>query len=108
MADAAYDGIGFTRSQLQHAFKHAKDFGVVGNQSNKTLSQFSSAIQAHIDDVGTQMIRGTYRTMDATHYVNPSTRLNVIQDSSGEFLSGWRLSEKQLKHLLSDGSLGGG
>lgn len=29
------EGIGYTRKQLQHSFKHAKDFGVSGNANNK-------------------------------------------------------------------------
>ncbi len=54
-------GIGFTRSQLQHAFKHAKDFGISGNANNKTLAEFSSAIDLHVTGAGTQAIQGTYR-----------------------------------------------
>jgi Colicin D len=54
-------GIGFRRPQLQHAFKHAGDFGVVGNANDKTLAEFSTAIHNHVTAPSTQTIQGTYR-----------------------------------------------
>ena len=108
VAKGATEGLGFTRSQLQHGFKHAKDFGVGGNANNKTLSEFSSALQSHVDAAGTRAIQGTYRGNSVTHHVDPSTGLNVIRDSSGNFLSGWKLSPQQLQHVLTTGKLGGG
>ncbi len=98
----------YSRSQLQHGFKHAKDFGVTGNASNRTLAEFSSAVQRHVEAAGTRAIQGTYRGQAVTHHVDPTTGLNVIQKANGEFLSGWRLSGEQLKHVLSNGKLGGG
>jgi hypothetical protein len=107
-ARGTVEGIGFARSQLQHAFKHAKDFGVSGNASNRTLAQFSSAINSHVSAPGTRAIQGTFRGTPVTHHVDPSTGLNVIRDSSGNFLSGWRLSPQQLENVLTTGRLGGG
>jgi hypothetical protein len=52
-AGAGKAGMSYSRSQLQHAFKHAEDFGVTGNASNKTLAAFSQAIQNHVDAAGT-------------------------------------------------------
>ena len=98
----------YSRSQLQHAFKHAGDFGVHGNQSTKTLTEFSAAIQRHIENPATRVIEGTYRGHRVTHYVDPSTGLNVIRDPSGAFLSGWKLSPQQLQHVMISGRLGGG
>lgn len=48
-------------------------------------------------------VQGTYRGSSVTHHVDPSTGLNVIRDSSGNFLSGWKLSPQQLQHVLSTG-----
>jgi hypothetical protein len=106
-AKGAREGLGFTRSQLQHAFKHAEDFGVTGTANNRTLADFSSALQSHVDAIGTRAIQGTYRGNSVTHHVDPGTGLNVIRDSSGSFLSGWRLSPQQLEHVLTTGKLGG-
>jgi hypothetical protein len=104
----AYRSIAFARSQLQHAFKHAKDFGVLGNANTRTLAEFSNAIQNHIAAPGTRIIEGFYRGTRVTHFVDPATGLNVIRDASGSFLSGWKLSSEQLDHVLSSGKLGGG
>ena len=100
--------IGFARPQLQHAFKHAGDFGVIGNPSNTTLAEFSWALHNHVTAPGTRAIQGTYRGEPVTHFVDPNTGLNVIQDASDNFLSGWKLNPKQLAHVLSSGKLGGG
>ncbi|WP_236202328.1 colicin D domain-containing protein, partial [Pseudomonas pseudonitroreducens] len=100
--------IAFNQGQLQHAFKHAADFGVAGNQNKAALNEFERAIQSHISDPGTKLIYGTYRGSPVSHFVNPSTGLNVIRDSAGNFLSGWKLNPQQLKYVLRDGKLGGG
>ena len=47
--------------QLQAKFKHAGDFGVLGNYSKANASKFSSAINQHINSAGVQIINGTYR-----------------------------------------------
>ena len=108
VAERVVPEIGYTRGQLQHAFKHAKDFGIAGNPSNKTIGEFSTAIQNHIAAPGTQVIQGTYRGHTVTHFLDPITGLNVIQDSSGNFLSGWKLSLKQLEYVTTTGKVGGG
>jgi hypothetical protein len=100
--------IGLPRSQLQHGFKHAKDFGVNGNPNNKTLAEFGAAIESHVSAPATKVISGTYRGQPVTHFVDPGTGLNVIRDASGNFLSGWKLSPAQLGHVLNGGKLGGG
>ncbi|MER9755081.1 hypothetical protein NKJ46_16745 [Mesorhizobium sp. M0166] len=45
----------------------------------------------------TQAIQGTYQGQSVTHFVDPQTGLSVIRDSSGNLLSGWKLSPKQLE-----------
>ena len=107
-ARGAVEGLSFTRRQLQHAFKHSNDFGVSGNVNNKTLSEFSSAIQSHVNAPGTQAIEGSYRGNPVTHHVNPETGVNVIQGPAGDFVSGWKLSPAQLGHVTTTGKLGGG
>jgi hypothetical protein len=93
------------RSQLQHSFKHAGDFGIIGSANNQTLAAFEAAIQKHIQSEETQVIQGTYRGQPVTHFLNPTTGLNVMKKPSGEFWSGWKLSEEQLMNLRSRGSL---
>jgi hypothetical protein len=98
----------FSTQSLQHAFKHAADFGMGGNWSKAAGAAFQQAIQSHIRAAGTLVIRGTYRGNPVTHFFNPKTGLNVIRDAQGAFQSGWRLSAKQIEYLLRTGSLGGG
>lgn len=102
-------GLTFTRPQLQHAYKHAGDFGVTGNMSGSTLDAFRAAIEKHVLAPNTRAILGEYRGLKGvTHFLDPKTGLNVIRDASGSFLSGWKLSAQQLHHLLTTGKLGGG
>lgn len=106
--DALVAEITFNRRQLQHSFKHAGDFGIPGNSNNSSLSSFSSAIQQHITARGTLAISGTYRGQPVTHFFNPRTGVNVIRSRTGEFISGWRLSAKQIQYVITTGRLGGG
>jgi hypothetical protein len=95
-------------ARLQHAFKHAKDFGIEGPRNKQTLSGFAAKIEAHIAAPDTRVINGSYRGKEVRHFLNDSTRLNVILDMDGHFLSGWKLSLQQLRHVLTTGKLGGG
>src|SRR5690606_20859124 len=94
-----------TSRQLQAKFKHAGDFGVVGNYSKANASKFSSAINQHINSAGVQTINGTYRGQSVIHYVNPNTGLNVISSPTGQFISGWKLNPAQLQNVLKHGGL---
>ncbi|MDO8543894.1 MAG: colicin D domain-containing protein [Opitutaceae bacterium] len=94
--------------QLQSKFKHAADFGIQGNYNTANGAAFRSAINQHINSPGVQVIQGTYRGTPVTHYVNPQTGLNVMSNSAGDFLSGWKLSPQQLQHVTTTGKLGGG
>jgi len=94
-----------TSKQLQAKFKHAVDFGVVGNYSKANASRFSSAINQHINSVGAQTINGTYRGQSVIHYLNSNTGLNVISSPSGQFISGWKLNPTQLQNVIKHGGL---
>lgn len=100
--------IAFNKGQSQHAYKHAGDFGVVGNANKAKLVEFEIAVKKHMAAPGTKLIEGPYRGNPATHFVDPNTGLNVIRDSSGNFLSGWKLNPQQLLHVIKSGKLGGG
>lgn len=91
--------------QLQSKFKHASDFGVPGNYSPANATKFSEALNQHINSPGVQAIQGTYRGNPATHYLDPSTGVNVITDRGGTFVSGWQLNPAQLNNVLQHGGL---
>jgi hypothetical protein len=94
-----------TSKQLQAKFKHAKDFGVAGNYSKANAAEFSRAIHQHINRPGVRAIQGTYHKQPVTHFLDPSSGLNVIADPAGNFISGWRLSPGQLQNVLTHGGL---
>ena len=92
-------------SQLQAKFKHADDFGVKEPWNKKALAQFERAVANHVNDPATQVINGTYRGNPVVHHLNPQTGLNVMTDTGGRFISGWKLNAQQLQNVLSRGSL---
>lgn len=95
----------FSDKQLQKKLKHADDFNLPTNYTKKNLLNFKNAINNHIYSTTTTKIKGTYRGEPVTHYVDKNTGLNVIVNNSGEFLSAWKLNDKQLKNVIERGSL---
>ena len=97
----------FFYSQLQAKFKHAFRFGIKGNYNKENRKLFFEALLNHIRQF--KPISGTYHNKLVYHYLDPETGLNVmINKETKQFLSGWKLSDKQLEHVLHDGHLGGG
>jgi hypothetical protein len=99
--------LNFAAKQLQSKFKHAADFGVAGNYSRANAANFSSAINQHINALGTEVIHGTYRNANnpVVFYLNRTTGLNVIATPSGQFISGARLTAPQVNDILTKGFL---
>jgi hypothetical protein len=100
--------IKITDKQLQKKFKHAVDFGITGNPNRENLDKFKDAILNHCGSPNVKVISGTYRGDPVTHYCNENTGVNVISNGDGDFVSGWKLSPRQLEHVLDHGGLGGG
>ena len=91
--------------QLQRKFKHAPDFGVHGNYNKENLLLFRDKIVAHMKDPNTRVIEGTFRGKEVTMYFDELTGLNVIVDSEGNFLSGWKLFKDQYTNVKDRGAL---
>jgi RHS repeat-associated protein len=95
-----------SQRNLQKGFtKHGADFGLTGNWNPKRASEFRAAVNQHINSPGVQTITGTYRNSPAIHYLDPKTGLNVISDTAGNYISGWRLGAQQLQDVLTTGRL---
>ncbi len=96
-----------SQSKLQKKYsKHGHIFGLPRNYSRQNGEAFKMAIRDHMKDPNTQVVKGTHRTTQkVTHYFNPKTRVNVMKDQNGEFVSAWRLSDDQIKHLLTSGNI---
>jgi hypothetical protein len=94
------------RRQLQSKFKHASDFGIQGSYNRDRAEQFARVLQAHVAAPSTRVIHGTFRgRLLVVLYVDPDTGLVVMTDPDNNFLSGWRLSGRQLIHVLQRGTL---
>lgn len=52
-----------------------------------------------------KVISGTYRGNPVTHYIDPSTGVNVMADPTGRYVSGWQLGAEQLEGVLTTGRL---
>jgi Colicin D len=54
-------------------------------------------------DPATKVMKGRYRKYnEVTHYLNETTGLNVmINNTNHEFISGWKLEDKQLNYLIN-------
>ena len=97
-----------SEKKLQAKYKHAKDFGVDGNYSKANAAKYSEALTKHVNDPGTQTIQGTYRGSQVVHKFNPVTGNDVILDTDGNFVSGWKLNPDQARCVTTTGNLGGG
>ncbi|MBP1819327.1 PPE domain-containing protein [Mycobacterium sp. OAE908] len=96
------------RSQIEAKFKHAQDFGVTEPRGKAGFDAFENAVQEQVSDPATMHIAGTYRGDPAILNYNPSTGTVVVQSPTGEFISGWRVSQAQATNILNQGKLGGG
>lgn len=97
--------IQFERKQLQAKYKHAKDFGVDEPWNKNAAAAYQSSLESHVQNPSTVRIPGTYRGDPVIHYLNPSTGLNVVTDTSNNFISGWRLNPSQVSNVQNRGSL---
>lgn len=97
-----------TRQQLEDKFKHAAAFGVKESRGADGFDAFGKAVDSFVRDPSTVRVRGTYRGRPVILNYNSTSRLVVVQDRGGAFVSGWKMSEKQLRYVTTTRSLGGG
>jgi hypothetical protein len=94
-------------SKIQHIFKEAHEFGILGNSNKHTLSKLRQALEKHVKSFDTAIIKGSYHNKPATHYFNKKNKLNIIRDKDGNLVGAWKLSDDQIFHVLKNGKLGG-
>jgi hypothetical protein len=94
--------------QLQKKYKHAKEFGLLSDYNVQNRKLFKEKILEHMRKPDTQTIKGRYKEIPVTHYYNPETGLNALfmrNKESNSFISAWKLSKRQIEHLLDHGKL---
>lgn len=87
--------------------KHGKAFGLKGHSFNKATAElFKQRIVNHIRDPNTKIIIGTHRRKEqVVHYYNARTKINIMKDVNGKYVSGWKLAVKQKNSLLNKGNI---
>lgn len=92
--------------QIRQKFKHAKDFGVMGNGNRENYELFKDKIIEHMKDPSTVRKQGIFKQAEVTHFFNPDTGLNVmVHPEKRTFISGWLLIDAQLKNMMERGAL---
>jgi hypothetical protein len=84
---------------------HGESFGLTGAWNASRAAEVSSVINRHINSDAVLQIAGTYRGNAVTHFVQPSSGLNIFLDASGGFGGGWKLGANQLQSVLTTGRL---
>jgi RHS repeat-associated protein len=107
-ANTKLPGLMTSRAQLEAKFKHATDFGVTDARGAAGFDSFGAAVKSFVSDASTIRVTGTYRSNPAILNYNTASRLVVVQDMSGAFVSGWQMSPAQLANVIKNRSLGGG
>lgn len=94
----------FEKKQLQKKFEHAEDFRVLYNYNPANRDLFQKKLIKHRKSKNACL--DTYRSNEVYHYYDPKTNLNVIiNKTNNEFISGLRLSDKQLTHIKLNGKI---
>jgi len=96
-----------TSRDLQHNWRRAESFGVRSNWSKAGEMEFREALNSHVKQENTIIIRGEWYRRPAVHYYNPATGLNVTARPNGTLWTSARLTPDQVRHLLQTGRLGG-
>ena len=107
-AEQDLPGVTTERVQLEKKFKHATYFGVTESRSNAGFTAYGKAVDAFVSSPSTVRISGTYRGNPVILNYDSTSRLVVVQSPDGAFVSGWRMTEPQLRNVITRGSLGGG
>ena len=94
--------INYTRRNLQHEYRHAGDFGIRGNPNNENLGRYREAIQQHIDAAPNIYI-STYMGQQVFVYINPATSIGAYVDMNGNYIGGWRFSDRQMQYHANHG-----
>jgi hypothetical protein len=94
--------------QLQKKWKHARDFGISENWNTANARLFREALTKFIQE-NPEVIKEqiSYNNQPHIMYFDPCNQLQVLTDHSGNFISGWRLSDSAFFNVVMRERLGG-
>lgn len=95
----------FDKTQIKKKFKHSPDFNIKGSPSSGQIASYQDKLQQHVNSEKIVIIAGTYRKAPVVHYLDPESKVNVIADTNGRFVNGWKLNDAQFENVKSRGSL---
>lgn len=99
----------FDYQRVKSKWKHSSDFGIKGNCNPSQIAKYQGVLQRHKDNLDNLVFKGTYgperRRIQVYHCLDPKSMVNVMFDLNGNYISGWRLSNKQYKNVITRGSL---
>ncbi|WP_139070795.1 colicin D domain-containing protein, partial [Paenibacillus sp. KS1] len=92
-----------TEKKLQHEWKHAKDFGILGNWNKKQGALYSQAISKHLES-STDVWMSKYRGQEVFVHYDSATGIGSYIDMDGGYVGGWKFSDDQLKFHRENGT----
>ena len=95
----------YNNAKLRKKFdSHKEDFGMKGVKFNKDSADlFKIKITEHVKHPDTIAIAAKYRGEKTIHYYNHKTKINVMKDMDGNFVSGWEMYKNQINKLKING-----
>ena len=97
-----------TNLRLEKKFKHAGPFGIAVPRGRHGFEVFRAVLADFIERPTTTRIFGEYHRERAILNYDVESRLVVVQTPSGAFWTAMRMTRAQTRHVIEEGSLGGG
>jgi hypothetical protein len=89
--------------QVQRKFKHAENFGIEGNYNPEKGREFAQKLTDHLNNDSFVKKRLTFHGTPVYIHFDLETKQAVMVDATtNEFLSGWKLNPNQVEHFLNN------
>lgn len=89
---------------MQHAYKHAADFGINGNYNPANGFRLMTTLSEFMNGKGQMVVQGVLRNTPAWIYYNPLTRQFVATElDNSQLLSAWRMGPEQYQKFIQTG-----
>jgi hypothetical protein len=92
-------GVSLFERQAQSKFKHAEDFGILGNYNKVRGQEFVDTLKDFITSESVYKKEILYRGEKRCIYIDKETDRGVLT-KDGQFESGWKLTPKQLREII--------
>ena len=97
-------GVSILERQAQSKFKHAEDFGILGNYNKVRGQEFLDTLKDFFTSDSVYKKEIIYRGEERCIHIDKETDRGVLT-KDGQFESGWKLTRSQLKDIITNGRL---